>query len=106
MGTIDIPKPKDTIDQMTDITSAFSSKPHITRANTTDEGMVVCAISAATGAKHAMPLAITETQVYDWVNGANIQDAMPQLTFEGREFLQTGITQVEWDSIFSETEEV
>jgi hypothetical protein len=28
------------------------------------------------------------------------------LSDEGREFLMTGITQVEWDSLFSETEEV
>ena len=67
--------------------------------------MVVVAISAATGEKHAMPLAITEAQVYDWAKGASIQDAMPDLSSEGREFLMTGITQVEWDSLFSETEE-
>jgi hypothetical protein len=107
MGTIDIPKPNDIIDHMTNITEAFATKPHIVRANKLgDHQMVVVAISAATGEKHAMPLEITEAQVYDWVNGASIQVAMPQLTAEGREFLQTGITQVEWDSIFSETEEV
>jgi hypothetical protein len=107
MGTIDIPKPNDIIDHMTNITEAFATKPHIVRANKLgDHQMVVVAISAATGEKHAMPLEITEAQVYDWVNGASIQDAMPQLTAEGREFLMTGITQVEWDSLFSETEEV
>jgi hypothetical protein len=107
MGMIDIPKPNDIIDHMTNITEAFATKPHIVRANKLgDHQMVVVAISAATGEKHAMPLEITEAQVYDWVNGASIQDAMPQLTAEGREFLMTGITQVEWDSLFSETEEV
>ena len=106
MGTIDIPKPNDIIDHMTNITEAFATKPHIVRANKLgDHQMVVVAISAATGEKHAMPLEITEAQVYDWVNGASIQDAMPQLSAEGREFLMTGITQVEWDSLFSETEE-
>ena len=107
MGTIDIPKPNDKIDHMTNITEAFATKPHIVRANKLgDHQMVVVAISAATGEKHAMPLEITEAQVYDWVNGASVQDAMPQLSAEGREFLMTGITQVEWDSLFSETEEV
>ena len=92
---------------MTNITKLFASKPHITRVNKLgDHQMVVCAISAATGVKHAMPLEITEAQVYDWVNGASIQDAMPTLSSEGREFLMTGITQLEWDSLFSETEEV
>jgi len=107
MGTIDIPKPNDIIDHMTSIIEAFATKPHIIRAVKLDEQrMVVIAISAATGVKHAMPLAITETQVYDWVNGASIQDAMPNLSTEGREFLMTGITQLEWESLFSETEEV
>jgi hypothetical protein len=106
MGTIDIPKPIDIIDSMTIITETFATKPHITRAiKLGDHQMVVVAISAATGRKNAMPLEITEAQVYDWVNGASIQDAMPQLSAEEREFLMTGITQVEWDSLFSETEE-
>ena len=90
---------------MTNVTEIFHTKPHITRAHTTDAGMVVIAISALTGQKHAAPLAITETQVYDWVNGAHIQDAMPHLSPEDREFLMTGITQVEWDSMFSEEDE-
>ena len=91
---------------MTNITEAFASKPHITRAHKLgDHQMVVVAISAATGVKHAMPLEITEAQVYDWVNGASIQDAMPNLSPEGREFLMTGITHVEWDSLFSDSEE-
>ena len=106
MGTIDIPKPNDIIDHMTNITEAFATKPHIVRANKLgDHQMVVVAISAATGEKHAMPLEITEAQVYDWVNGASIQDAMPQLTAEGREFLMTGITQVEWNDLFGEEED-
>ena len=90
---------------MANVTSLFANKPHIVRANTVDDHMVVVAISAATGEKHAMPLAITEAQVYDWAKGASIQDAMPDLSPEGREFLMTGITQGEWDSIFSGSEE-
>ena len=90
---------------MTNITEAFATKPHIVRANTVDDHMVVVAISALTGAKHAAPLAITEAQVYDWVNGASIQDAMPHLSPEDREFLMTGITAVEWDSMFPEEDE-
>jgi hypothetical protein len=106
MGTIDIPKPIDIIDDMTNITEAFATKPHITQAiKLGEQRMVVVAISAATGRKNARPLEITEAQVYDWVNGASIQVAMPNLSTEGREFLMTGITQVEWDSLFSETEE-
>ena len=91
---------------MTNITEAFATKPHIVRANTLgDRQMVVVAISALTGRQHAASLAITEAQVYDWVNGASIQDAMPNLSPEDREFLMTGITAKEWDSMFSEEDE-
>jgi len=92
---------------MTNITEVFASKPHIVKAETLGHyQMVVVAISALSGRKHAMPLDITEAQVYDWVNGGvSIQDAMPQLSPEGREFLMTGITAEEWDSMFSDEEE-
>ena len=91
---------------MANVTALFANKPHITRAHKLgDYQMVVCAISAFTGVKHAMPLEITEAQVYDWAKGASIQDAMPDLSPEGREFLMTGITQGEWDSMFSDSEE-
>lgn len=92
---------------MTNITEAFATKPHIVRANTLgDRQMVVVAISALSGQKHAAPLEITEAQVYDWVNGGvSIQDAMPHLSPAEREFLMTGITAEEWDSMFSEEDE-
>ena len=92
---------------MANVTALFANKPHITRAHKLgDYQMVVCAISAFTGVKHAMPLEITEAQVYDWVNGASIQDAMPDLSPEGREFLKLGVTPLEWDtSIPSDSEE-
>jgi hypothetical protein len=94
------------IGSMTNVTEIFATKPHITRAHTVDDGvMVVVAISALTGHKHAASLAITEAQVYDWVNGASIQDAMPHMPPEDREFLMTGITAKEWDSMFSEEDE-
>ena len=92
---------------MTNITEVFASKPHIVRVNKLGHyQMVVVAVSALSGKKHAMALDITEAQVYDWVNGGvSIQDAMPHLSPEGREFLLTGITAKEWDSMFSDEEE-
>ena len=92
---------------MTIITEVFASKPHIVRAQTLGHyQMVIVAISALTGKKHAQALDITEAQVYDWVNGGvSIQDAMPHLSPAEREFLMTGITAEEWDSMFSEEDE-
>ena len=91
---------------MTIITEVFASKPHIVKAQTLGHyQMVIVAVSALSGKKHAMALDITEAQVYDWVNGASIQDAMPHLSPAEREFLMTGITAEEWDSMFSEEDE-
>jgi hypothetical protein len=92
---------------MTNITEVFASKPHIVRADTLGHyQMVIVAVSALTGKKHAQALDITEAQVYDWVNGGvSIQDAMPHLSPAEREFLMTGITAEEWDSMFSEEDE-
>ena len=36
-----------------------------------------------------------------WVDGALIQDVMPHLKPEEREFLMTGITPAEWDAMFA-----
>jgi hypothetical protein len=48
-----------------------------------------------------MYLDITKEQLFSWVDGELIQDAMPQLSAEEREFLMTGITPAEWDSVFA-----
>ena len=94
---------------MTKFDEAIARKPHIVAASGgLGDGslMAVTAISAMSGKKHSMLLAITEAQVYDWVNGGvSIQDAFPQLSPEGREFLMTGITAKEWDSMFSDEDE-
>ena len=42
---------------------------------------------------------VTEEQIKDWEDGTLIQNAMPLLTTDEREFIKTGITREEWDSI-------
>jgi len=44
-----------------------------------------------------MDLDITEVQLVAWRQGALIQDVMPHLSADEREFLITGITPAEWD---------
>lgn len=39
-----------------------------------------------------------------WRNGQHIQNAMPELTADEREFLLTGMTPEEWDAAFGEEE--
>lgn len=39
-----------------------------------------------------------------WKAGKMIQDAFPMLTADEREFVKTGITPAEWDTLFGEDE--
>jgi len=59
-----------------------------------------------TGQMNEMALPITQWE-YDagveaWQNGAYIQDAMPTLNAEQREFVKTGITPQKWAELFGE----
>ena len=58
--------------------------------------------SIMTGNTHEMDLDITEDQLNDWNQGQLIQDVMPELSPEAREFLITGITSDEWDSLMGD----
>jgi len=50
-------------------------------------------------------LEMTEAQLYAWaVDGMVIQNAIPNLSPEEREFLMTGIRSEEWDALPSEAE--
>lgn len=50
-----------------------------------------------TGTTRTLELDITVEQFENWQNGMLIQDAMPNLTDNEREFLMTGILPHEWD---------
>ena len=58
--------------------------------------------SMVSGKVHAMDLDVTQDQIAAWNSGMYIQDAMPQLNDEQREFMMTGITPEEWDATFGE----
>jgi len=45
---------------------------------------------------------LTEDQVNAWMSGTVIQKAMPHISEDHREFLQTGITPKEWDQVFGD----
>ena len=40
---------------------------------------------------------VTHGQIMRWRDGVSIQDAMPHLDADDREFIKTGITPEEWD---------
>ena len=53
-----------------------------------------------TGKINVLEISVTKLQLERWANGISIQDAMPTLTADEREFIMTGITASEWDKTF------
>lgn len=62
--------------------------------------MKITKISPVTGKDTTMDLPITQDQLTSWAAGVLIQDAMPNLTPDQREFLITGCTPEDWDKMF------
>jgi hypothetical protein len=63
--------------------------------------MIISRRSPRTGQINEMDLPITEQQLRDWMSRRMlIQDAMPNLTPEQREFIMTGYTPEDWAAIF------
>lgn len=67
--------------------------------------MLIIRKSLVSGKVHSMDIDVTEEQMDKWESGALIQHAMPNLTDAEREFIMTGITSEEWDSIFPERDD-
>ncbi len=66
--------------------------------------MIITRQSILSGIVREMDFDITEGDLQDWKDGALIQDVMPHLTSDEREFIMTGITPDEWDAMVSEEE--
>lgn len=63
-------------------------------------GLKVSVTSTLSGITRERELDITEEQLIAWRSGTLIQNAMPQLSPEDREFLISGITEEEWADVF------
>ena len=64
--------------------------------------MLIKKKSGLTGNTSVREIAVTAVQIASWQEGELIQNAMPNLSADDREFLMTGITPEEWDSTFGE----
>lgn len=64
--------------------------------------MIVRRKSPFSGKVNEMNLPITYEQIVKWEKGALIQNVMPHLTPDQREFLISGITPQEWEDTFGE----
>lgn len=56
--------------------------------------------SILSGIERTLDINVTEAQLAAWYGGVLIQNAMPHLTADEREFIKTGITAEEWDETF------
>jgi hypothetical protein len=57
-------------------------------------------ISPISGNENTREINVTPEQLTTWQMGALIQNAMPNVSAEDREFIMTGITPDEWESMF------
>ena len=64
--------------------------------------MMISKVSAISNKMHTMDIDVTDEQLQDWREGTAIQDAMPNLTPDEREFIKTGITPKEWEEMFGD----
>ncbi len=62
--------------------------------------MLITRTSPFSGNTNSMEIEVTQEQLSSWESGTLIQNAMPNLSADEREFIMTGITPEEWDSAF------
>ena len=67
--------------------------------------MKITRASELTGVTRTLDLPVTEVQFQVWLDGMLIQAAMPNLDAEQREFVKTGITSEEWETLRSKKDE-
>ena len=61
--------------------------------------MIIKRVSPLTGRENTMDIDVTVEQLIQWKEGRLIQDVMPSLTPDEREFIMTGYTPEDWGDI-------
>lgn len=64
--------------------------------------MLITKTSFLTGVTRTRDLDVTPEQIERWAAGELIQNAMPNLSGDDREFIQTGAPPEEWDAAWGE----
>ena len=64
--------------------------------------MKITKTSILSGITRTKEINVNQSQIDKWVAGMLIQNAMPEVSVDDREFIMTGITSEEWDSTFNE----
>ena len=66
--------------------------------------MIITRTSPLTGLTQALDIDVTIEQIKAWENGALIQDVMPHLSADEREFIISGCTPQDFNVLFPEEE--
>ena len=66
--------------------------------------MEITRVSMISKKENTLDLDVTSSQIEAWRCGLLIQEAMPNLTSDEREFIVSGITKDEWDNVFGDDE--
>ena len=64
--------------------------------------MIIERESTLSGNKNRMDIDVTLEQINAWRGGELIQNAMPNVSADEREFIKTGITPEEWENTFGD----
>jgi len=67
--------------------------------------MKITKTSPVTGKLSTREIDVTSEQLLEWKRGALIQSVMPYVSKEDREFIMTGSTPEDWQSMWLEEEE-
>lgn len=62
--------------------------------------MKITKTSILSNKTNTLDIQVSQDQITSWQNGELIQNAMPGLSADDREFLMTGITPDEWEDNF------
>ena len=62
--------------------------------------MKITKTSIHSGIERTLDLDVTLEEYASWRGGELIQNAMPRLNADEREFIKTGVTAEEWDEMF------
>jgi hypothetical protein len=66
--------------------------------------MNITRASPISGKVNTLAIDVTEEQLADWKRGTLIQNAMPNVSPEERDFILLGLTPDEWNEIFEADE--
>ena len=62
--------------------------------------MLITKKSMFSGEWNTIDIPVSQWQIDAWESGTLIQDAMPNISADNREFLKTGVTPEEWINTF------